>query len=452
MRLVHRLFLHSLAIVGALVIAVLLIIDRRLDGRILPGILDGLVRDIFLAGLVTLILSSLLAVFFSRSVSRPIADLRDVARGIAEGDLTRRPSLSAPGEVGELAAALHRLAEQLGARMTALQTDRALLAAVVASLEEGVLAVDSGRRVVQANEAAQRLLDVRARVPFSVDLLPRDPALRDSLTEALRGTATDSGEVSLNGRTLLLTARPLEHGGAVLALFDLTAVRRLESVRRDFVANVSHELRTPLTVIAGFTETLTEEGVPPEKRRQFGEMILANTMRMQRIVDDLLDLSRIESGGWVPNPALIDVESIVQDVFTGLRGASDAKGITLEMRIDPAASEVFADRTALRQILSNLLENAVRYTSQGSVTVSTEPSEGGVSLSVSDTGTGILPEHLPRVFERFYRVDSGRSRESGGTGLGLAIVRHLVEAHSGRVEAESTPGRGTTMRVFLPSR
>jgi two-component system phosphate regulon sensor histidine kinase PhoR len=237
----------------------------------------------------------------------------------------------------------------------------------------------------------------------------------------------------------------------VLALFDLTAMRRLESVRRDFVANVSHELRTPLTVIAGFTETLTEEGVPPEKRRQFGEMILTNTTRMQRIVDDLLDLSRIESGGWVPNPVLLDAESFIQDVFTGLRDASEAKGIALQVRVDPSTKEIFADRTALRQILSNLLENAVRYTSQGSVTVSTEPAQGGVNISLSDTGTGIPSEHLPRIFERFYRADSGRARESGGTGLGLAIVRHLVEAHGGKVEAESTAGRGTTMRVFLPS-
>jgi len=422
-----------------------------LPTRALEVVFERTRRDILLAGLIALLLSTLLAALFSRSVSRPIVELRDVAQGIAEGDLTRRPALSAPGEVGDLATALYRLAEQLGARLTALQSDRTLLAAVIASLEEGVVAVDSSQKVVQVNEAARRLLDARAPVPFSLDMLPRDPILRDSLADALSGATSGPGEVSLNGRTLLLTARPLEHGGAVLALFDLTATRRLENVRRDFVANVSHELRTPLTVIAGFTETLAEEGVPPEKRRQFTEMILTNTTRMQRIVDDLLDLSRIESGGWVPNPVLIDAESIIQDVLTGLRDASEAKGIALQVRIDPSAREIFADRTALRQMLSNLLENAVRYTSQGSVTVITEPRHGGVRLSVSDTGTGISPEHLPRIFERFYRADSGRSRESGGTGLGLAIVRHLVEAHGGKVEAESAASCGTTMRVFFPS-
>ena len=409
-------------------------------------------RDVLLAGAIALLLSGLIAGLFSRSVSRPIVELRDVAREIADGDLSRRPALSAPGEVGDLATALYRLAEQLGARLTALQTDRTLLAAVVSSLEEGVIAVDSSGRVVQANDAARRLLDVTAPLPFSLDMLPREPMLRDAMSDALRGARSGPMEIALNGRTLLLTACPLDHGGGVLALFDMTATRRLETVRRDFVANVSHELRTPLTVIAGFTETLAEEGVPPEKRRLFSEMILTNTTRMQRIVDDLLDLSRIECGGWVPNPASLDVESIVAEAMSGVRAASEAKGISLQARIDPSAREAYVDRTALRQVLSNLLENAIRHTVRGGVTLAAAQAPGGIDLSVSDTGTGIAPEHLSRIFERFYRVDSGRARESGGTGLGLAIVRHLVEAHGGKVEARSAEGVGTTITMFFPSR
>lgn len=407
--------------------------------------------DILLAGVTALALSAVVAGWLSRSVSRPIVELRDVAREIADGDLTRRPALSAPGEVGDLATALHRLAEQLSARMRALEADRTLLAAVVGSLEEGVIAVDSSGGVVQANDAARRLLDLTAPVPFSLDMLPREPMLRDALSDALRGASTGPLEMELNGRALLLTACPLKHGGGVLALFDVTATRRLETVRRDFVANVSHELRTPLTVIAGFSETLGEEGVPPAQRRQFSEMILANTTRMQRIVDDLLDLSRIESGGWVPNPVTLDAAAVVNDGFAGLRPAADAKGIELEARIDPAARHIYADRTALAQVLSNLLENAIRYTGRGSVTVSTSRASGGVALSVSDTGSGIAADHLPRIFERFYRADSGRARESGGTGLGLAIVRHLVEAHRGRIQARSTEGRGTTITMFFPA-
>jgi signal transduction histidine kinase len=423
-----------------------------LPTRAIETVFERTRRDVLLAGAIALLLAGLSAGLFSRSVSRPIVELRDVAREIADGDLTRRPALSAPGEVGDLATALYRLAEQLGARMTALQTDRTLLAAVVGSLEEGVIAVDSRGRVVQANDAARRLLDVTAPLPFSLDMLPREPMLRDALSDAVRGARSGPVEIPLNGRTLLLTGCPLDHGGGVLALYDMTATRRLETVRRDFVANVSHELRTPLTVIAGFTETLAEEGIPPEKRRQFSEMILSNTTRMQRIVDDLLDLSRIESGGWVPNPAAHDVEAVIAEAMTGVRSVAEAKGIALDSRIDPSAREVFADRTALRQVLSNLLENAIRHTSRGGVTVASAMTRGGIELSVSDTGTGIAAEHLSRIFERFYRADSGRAREAGGTGLGLPIVRHLVEAHGGKVEARSTEGAGTTITMFFPSR
>lgn len=423
-----------------------------LPTRAVEAVFDRTRRDVLVAGAIALLLSGLIAGLFSRSVSRPIVELRDVARDIADGDLSRRPALSAPGEVGDLATALYRLAEQLGVRMTALQADRTLLAAVVGSLEEGVIAVDSGGRVVQANDAARRLLGVTTPLPFSLDMLPRDPMLRDALSDALRGARSGPVEIGLHGRTLLLTGCPLDHGGGVLALFDMTATRRLETVRRDFVANVSHELRTPLTVIAGFTETLAEEGVPPEKRRQFSDMILSNTTRMQRIVDDLLDLSRIESGGWVPNPAVLGVETVVTEALSGIRSIAEAKGITLDTRIEPSAREIYGDRTALRQILSNLLENAVRHTARGSVTVAASKRPSGLELSVSDTGEGIASEHLSRIFERFYRADSGRARESGGTGLGLAIVRHLVEAHGGKVQARSTEGFGTSITMVFPSR
>ncbi len=422
-----------------------------LPTRAIEEVFDRTRGDVVLAGIIALGLSVLLAGWLSRSVSRPIVELRDVAREIADGDLTRRPALSAPGEVGDLATALYRLAEQLSARMTAVEADRTLLAAVVGSLEEGVIAVDSSGRIVQANDAARRLLDLNAPLPFSLDMLPREPMLRDALSDALRGASTGPLEIALGGRTLLLTSCPLKHGGGVLALFDVTATRRLETVRRDFVANVSHELRTPLTVIAGFSETLGEEGVPPAQRRQFSEMILANTTRMQRIVDDLLDLSRIESGGWVPNPVTLDAAAVIDDAFTGLRPAADAKAIELVAHVDPTARLIYVDRTALGQVLSNLLENAIRYTTRGSITVSTSPALGGVDLSVSDTGSGIAADHLPRIFERFYRADTGRARQSGGTGLGLAIVRHLVEAHHGRIKARSTEGRGTTITMFFPA-
>src|SRR5688572_7941969 len=216
-------------------------------------------RDVVVAGGVALLLAVILSLQFSRSISRPIVELRDVARAIADGDMARRPALAAPGEVGDLATALHRLSEQLSARLTSLQSEQALLSAIVESLEEGVIAVDSAARVVEINDAARRLLAINAQVPFSLDLLPRHGALREALSGALRALAPGTVEFGYGERTLAVTARALPHGGAVLALVDLTATRRLEAVRRDFVANVSHELRTPLTVIAGFAETLSDE-------------------------------------------------------------------------------------------------------------------------------------------------------------------------------------------------
>jgi len=231
----------------------------------------------------------------------------------------------------------------------------------------------------------------------------------------------------------------------------VTPIRRLEAVRRDFVANVSHELRTPLTIVSGFAETLDDDAaLPPEQRQHFVRLIRANTARMQRIVDDLLDLSRIESGGWVPKPVAVDTPAAAAEALGACRAAAAEKGIGLESEIAADAATVHADPTALRQVLTNLVENAVRHTATGRVTVFARRDGGGVWIGVRDTGAGIPPEHLPRIFERFYRVDAGRSRAQGGTGLGLAIVRHLVDAHGGRVHAESAVGHGTTVAALFP--
>jgi signal transduction histidine kinase len=409
-------------------------------------------RDVLLSGLIVLAAALLLSMAFAHRVSRPIVELRDVARALAAGDLARRPALSSAGEVGELGTAVHRMAEQLAGRLKALQMEEALLGAVIESLHEGVIAIDARRRVVRLNESARRVLRIDEPVPFPADHLPRDASLRDALDEALAGRAAEPEEIVVHGRTLALTARPLGDGGAVLALFDLTDTRRLEAVRRDFVANVSHELKTPLTVIGGFAETLTMDDLPAEQRAKFVATIRANTERMRRIVDDLLDLSRIESGGWRPAPTMVDVRVAADELIAVARRLADEKHVVLAAAIAPDAPMIWADPTAVRQVLSNLVDNAVRYTpAGGTVTISTRRAEGGVWLGVRDTGIGIAAEHLPRIFERFYRADPARSREAGGTGLGLAIVRHLVESHGGRVEAASELGRGTVISAFFPT-
>ena len=418
--------------------------------RSIDEIFDLARRDIFLAGLAALIAATGLTALFARAVSRPIVQLRDTAQALAAGDLSRRPALTAPGEVGDLARALFQLAEQLGSRLQALETEESLLSALFDSLNEGVVAVDGRRQVVRINEAGRQLLRVLTPAPFPVEELPDDSIVRDALAAALAGEATPPVELALHDRIVALTARPLADGGAVIAVLDLTSTRRLESVRRDFVANVSHELRTPLTVIGGFAETLLDD-LDPDSRRRFVETIRVNAARMQRIVDDLLDLSRIESGGWRPKPGAVDVAALAADILGPLREAAGRKSVRLGVALDPGARTAHADPTALRQVLTNLVENAVRHTAAGSVTVVTRRDGGGVWVGVQDTGTGIPPEHLPRIFERFYRADAARSREAGGTGLGLAIVKHLAEAHGGRVQASSTVGLGTTILAYFPA-
>lgn len=459
MRLSRRLVVATVALVLALVGGAGVIAERRLPpplpDRPETAVADaaartGLWRDLALLGGVALLLAGVAARQLARSITRPIADLRDVARSLADGDLSRRPALLAEGEVGALGEAMRRLAEQSSARMDALQADEALLAALTESLNEAVIAVDARQQVVRINETARQLLRLRSPVPFPSDYLPRDRALRESLAAVLRGEVAPPTEVRVDDRTLTLTARPLPDGGAILALYDLTPFRRLEAVRRDFVANVSHELRTPLTVIAGFVETLGDEDLPAPLRRQFLGMTEANVRRMQRIVDDLLDLSRIESGGWLPNPTDLDVRSLVAEILAPLAQAAEAKGVTLGADVPAAIETVYIDPTAARQVLSNLAENALRHTITGHVIVFAERAPDGVWLGVRDSGTGISEEHLPRIFERFYRADPGRSREAGGTGLGLSIVRHLAEAHGGRVRAESTFGVGTTIAALFP--
>jgi len=416
---------------------------------------DAVVRQaqtaVLLGALLAIAAGGLLAAGFARSVSRPLLRLRDAAQAIARGE---RLAVDVRGrdEVGDLARALRSLEESLAERIGALERERSETAALVAAMVEGVLGCDARGDVVTCNPAARRLLGFRPddTLPPVAELF-RPRAARDAVAAALAGAATQGLEIELDQRRILLTAQPLQGGGTVFVLHDLTALRRMEAARRDFVANVSHELKTPLTVVRGYAETLLGDEPPPDVRRGFLTSILANATRMQRLVDDLLDLSRIESGAWTPHPELVDLRAVAGQAWTdaGQSGGGRERRFAIEIPAD--AAEVDADPQALRQILGNVLENAARYTPPGgAVTVRSRRLGGEVVIEIADTGPGIPGEHLPRIFERFYRADAARSRAAGGTGLGLAIVKHLVEAHGGHVEAESGLGAGTTIRITLP--
>jgi signal transduction histidine kinase len=407
-------------------------------------------RSLFAPALVAAVIAVGLATLIARWIGSDIRKITDVTRSLARGDMSLRPPLSAPGEIGELATSVLRLSEHLGSRINALKSEDSLLAALIESLDEGVVAISPQREIIRINTAARTILGITRSVPMSIDSLPRVAELQFAVGDAFKGVSTLPIEASIRSRIVSLTARPLAMGGVVIALFDLTLTRKLENVRRDFVANVSHELRTPLTVIAGFAETLAEDDLPLEMRQQFAGTIRSHAERMRKIVDDLLDLSRLESGRWTPVLDDVNASSVAEEVASVFRPAAEAKGLSIDVEADSTPIRLNVDRTALGQVISNLVDNAVRHTDRGSVTISLEREPDGVRIRVRDTGRGIGPDHIDRIFERFYRVDSGRGRESGGTGLGLSIVKHLVDAHGGKVEAASVPGQGTTMSVFFP--
>jgi two-component system phosphate regulon sensor histidine kinase PhoR len=403
------------------------------------------------AALLALMLGTVLALVAGRSVARPLTDIAAAARSIAEGAAPRFPR-SGISDVDTLVQALRQMHRQLAGRFDELRREQAESAALVESMIEGVIAADGRGRIVTANGAARRLLGYAPDEPLpDLPELFRVKAAREGVDAVLRGEPVQDRQLEMDALVVLMNARPLPNGGAVLVLHDLTELRRLETVRRDFVANVSHELKTPLTSISGYAETLLGDSADPETTQRFLRTILTNARRMQRLVDDLLDLSRIEAGRWHPTLSEVDVGAAARESWAALATRAETHHIELAMDIAPDASTVSADLDAVRQVLTNLMENSLRYTPDGGrITCITRRQNGAVTVSIRDNGAGITREHLPRIFERFYRADQSRSRVEGGTGLGLAIVKHLVEAHGGRVTAESEPGSGTMVICVFP--
>jgi signal transduction histidine kinase len=408
-------------------------------------------REVLAPAAIALVAGAGLAAFAARTIGGRLGELSQAARAIAAGNPPRYPHRGI-SEVDAVSTSLRDMHEQTAARFDVLRRRHSESGTLVNAMVEGVVSCDARGRIITANPAARRLLGYQEGLDLpALPVLFHEKAAREVANAALRGETVEDQEIDLDGRICLLSARGLPEGGAVLVLHDMTQVRRLEVIRRDFVANVSHELKTPLTSISGYAETLLTDTPDPDTTRRFLETILANARRMQRLVDDQLDLSKIESGHWRPAPQQMGTAMAFRESWDALTRPSPADhAFTID--IGPGAESVYADPDALRQVLGNLFDNSRRYTTVGGRIVAAARVEtGGVSLSVSDTGAGISGEHLPRIFERFYRADPSRSRVGGGTGLGLAIVKHTVEAHGGRVWAESALGQGTTIHCWFPS-
>lgn len=406
-------------------------------------------RLILVGGGLSLVLGLALVGALSRFVVRPLRRMRNAARAIAGGDLSRRVRPTEGGELGALGHSIDEMAARLERLLADLRSEKEDLDALFESMEDGVAVIDGGGRLARANPAFARWVGSEDPSGRRLATLVRNPELVDAVERGIGG-ASESRELALGERTALLSVQP-HRGGALIVLRDLTRLRKLEGVRRDFVANVSHELKTPLTSMTGFAEAIADGDLPAERRREFAGRILANAGRMRRLVDDLLDLSRVESGSWEPSPEALAPGDVARIVWSSLAPLPEQREVRL--RVDAGGLRVSADRDALRQILRNLFDNALRYAPEGTeVGMRAHPThEGRVRLEVSDAGPGIPTEHLSRVFERFFRVDPARSREDGGTGLGLSIVKHLVLAHGGEVGADSELGRGTTLWFTLPA-
>jgi two-component system, OmpR family, phosphate regulon sensor histidine kinase PhoR len=417
-------------------------------------------RDGVVAGVAAgSVLALLVAAFVARRLTRPLASMTGAAVAIAAGEEPPAITHSSSDEMGDLARAFNRMAAQLRERLALLEQEREKLETVFESMTEGVVAVDQDERLLHLNQAAREMLGIAPVAPRGRALAEviRQPELIEVLRAAAHARSEQVEDVRLHAggrdRVLAIHAVPLGSRGAVAVVLDVTALRRLETVRRDFVANVSHEIKTPLAAMLGLVETLIDdEEMTPDVRARFLGKLRDHVHRLAELATDLLHLSRAETEPITVREA-VDVDGACAAAVDRFAAAARAKGVAISH--EPSANgrrlECHCDPTALVQILDNLVDNAVKYTPAGGrVELRTGRRDGRIAFEVSDTGIGIEPSEQARVFERFYRVDKARSRDVPGTGLGLSIVKHLVEAHGGAVELESWPGRGSTFRVLLP--
>jgi two-component system phosphate regulon sensor histidine kinase PhoR len=394
--------------------------------------------------------------WLTRTLFRPLSGLISVAHRMGEGDYGARVEVPDEGELSTLGRALERIAARARRQIAAVEAERDHLRATVASMSEGVLVTDARGQARLVNPSFRALFGVAADAA-APDLLGlvRQPRLDDLIASALGSGQPVSAELDLPEpapRALALLATPLAGGeGLVVVARDVTEAERLSAMRKDFVANVSHELKTPLAAIRGYAETLVDGAVDDRATAlRFSERILEQCHRLGDLLDDLLTLSRLE--GTEPFRALepVDLREIVAEAVELVAAHAAAKPVELSVEPGPPL-EVEGDPDGLLRLTANLLENAIKYNRPGGeVRVRLAGRDGQAELEVADTGIGIPASHLPRIFERFYRVDKGRAREEGGTGLGLAIVKHVAQAHRGRVEVDSELGVGSTFRVLLP--
>lgn len=403
--------------------------------------------------LVAIVLSLILAGMVAVVITQRLNHIVEFAESIASGNLSKQIEENSNDEIGQVTSSLDAAARRLARSFAELKTSEHQLDTLLNSMEDAVIAVGADDRVQWANQSINRMVPHGARLDSPLEETIRDPDFLQAVRSASQQSkvATSRASSILPGHTFDVTAAPLPGGGAVAVLRDLTETERVEKTRRDFIANVSHELRTPLTSIQGYTETLLDGGMDNGHSREFLDIIRKNATRMSRLTEDLLTLARVESGEQRFDIQPVAPGELLREAAQVFRENARAQDIELQVE-DSTHGLVAADREAIHQVFSNLVDNALKYGASGNkIVLGARPVENNVEFYVQDFGPGIPSEHIPRLFERFYRVDKARSRESGGTGLGLAIAKHIMFAHNGSIRAESDLNHGSRFIFTLPA-
>jgi two-component system phosphate regulon sensor histidine kinase PhoR len=415
-------------------------------------------------GIFAALVAAIIGIAASRRISRPIVEMRKGTKHFASGDFAEKLQIPDIGELAGLADMLNQMAENLDEKIRLITHERNERELILSSMQEGLLAIDVDGRILTLNRAAEQMFGIRLPEASGRPLLEviRNIDLRRFIAGCIHDEKPSEGEIVLRGPeerflqvhgSILRNAKG-SHLGTLVVLNDITRLRRLENIRKEFIANISHEIKTPVTSIKACVETLRDEGMTdPSAINRFLQILANQTDRLNRIVDDLLTLSRVE---WLEEKRQIQLQEVnlhdlLHAVIEESRERSSARGVELVLQCDPDFS-ASVDPQLLEQAVENLLNNAIKYSNEGgTVTIQASRSDTEIIIQVIDHGCGIAREHLSRIFERFYRVDKDRSRQSGGTALGLAIVKHIAKAHGGSVRADSLPGKGSTFTLHLPA-
>ncbi len=448
--MIRKLFITYITVVVLALAACAVLLIRLARNRSEAG---SIYLIVFAILTLVLLVTAIAGYFLSRHFQRAIGEIEQTINSISRADFEPMAPINATGYMGELAAAVNRMREELSKKLEDLTSEKERLESMIRSMREGVVSVDSNGRIVHVNESAQLLLNIPldSRTKPLWDVIRHDDVI-SVVRDVLSMQQERHIEAIAGARSLVVFVTPIRTGGAVLVAHDVTDAKKYEGLRKEFVANVSHELRTPLTFIKGYVETLKDGNVRDEaKTREFLETIDKNVQQLSNLVEDLLELSRLESGSEMAKVRPVGLKDLLQRVTDRYTVAINKKRQELHLESSPDLSQINADPDLLERAIGNLLDNAIKYTPEnGGIWIRTNSLDDAVEISVSDTGIGIPNEDLPRIFERFYRVDKSRSREMGGTGLGLAIVKHIAQLHNGSVAVQSTQGKGSTFVLKLP--